>query len=108
MQARAAPGDDESEEGPERGHRWPSTPTGAAPTRPRGVGENTLEAFVRARRLGADGVELDVRRTADGALVVHHDPEIAGVGAGRTSWPPAELPAWVPLLGRGPRGLRRG
>ena len=34
----------------------------------------------RARELGADGVELDVRRTADGVLVVHHDPEVPGVG----------------------------
>ena len=30
--------------------------------------------------MGADGVELDVRRTADGALVVHHDPEVEGFG----------------------------
>jgi glycerophosphoryl diester phosphodiesterase len=45
-----------------------------------GVRENTLEAFFRARLLGADGVELDVRRTADGALAVHHDVEIRGLG----------------------------
>jgi glycerophosphoryl diester phosphodiesterase len=45
-----------------------------------GVRENTLEAFFRARRLGAQGVELDVRRTADGALAVHHDAEIRGFG----------------------------
>lgn len=45
-----------------------------------GVRENTLEAFSRARLLGADGVELDVRRAADGTLAVHHDPEIRGVG----------------------------
>jgi glycerophosphoryl diester phosphodiesterase len=36
--------------------------------------ENTLAAFAAARAQGADGVELDVRRTRDGALVVHHDP----------------------------------
>src|SRR5262249_46929620 len=42
--------------------------------------ENTLAAFAKAREFGADGVELDVRRTADGALVVHHDPEADGVG----------------------------
>jgi glycerophosphoryl diester phosphodiesterase len=42
--------------------------------------ENTLAAFDRARELGADGVELDVRRCSDGTLVVHHDPEAAGVG----------------------------
>lgn len=38
--------------------------------------ENTVAAFVEARRLGADGVELDVRRTADRHLVVHHDAEL--------------------------------
>ncbi len=42
--------------------------------------ENTVAAFTRARELGADGVELDVRRTADGVLVVHHDPEVRDVG----------------------------
>ena len=35
--------------------------------------ENTLEAFQLAAEQGADGVELDVRRTADGNLVVHHN-----------------------------------
>jgi glycerophosphoryl diester phosphodiesterase len=39
--------------------------------------ENTVEAFHRAGLLGSDGVELDVRRTADGALVVHHNPHLA-------------------------------
>ncbi len=34
--------------------------------------ENTVEAFVLAIEHGADGVELDVRRSRDGALVVHH------------------------------------
>ncbi len=36
--------------------------------------ENTPEAFELADRLGADGVELDVRRTPDGRLLVAHDP----------------------------------
>ena len=40
--------------------------------------ENTLEAFALAREAGADGVELDVRRTRDGVLVVHHDPLVEG------------------------------
>jgi glycerophosphoryl diester phosphodiesterase len=35
--------------------------------------DNTLPAFARAVELGADGVELDIHRTADGALVVRHD-----------------------------------
>lgn len=38
--------------------------------------ENTLEAFAAAVAMGADGVELDVRRTADGALAVHHDAHL--------------------------------
>jgi glycerophosphoryl diester phosphodiesterase len=42
--------------------------------------ENTLAAFRLARASGADGVELDVRRTSDGELVVHHDPDVAGFG----------------------------
>jgi glycerophosphoryl diester phosphodiesterase len=42
--------------------------------------ENTVSAFVAARTAGADGVELDVRRTCDGVLVVHHDAVIEGVG----------------------------
>jgi glycerophosphoryl diester phosphodiesterase len=33
-----------------------------------------------ARELGADGVELDVRRTRDGVLVLSHDPVIDGFG----------------------------
>lgn len=45
-----------------------------------GIGENTLDAFLRAGRLGADGVELDVRLTADGALAVHHDASLVGLG----------------------------
>ena len=56
------------------GHRGASA---AAP-------ENTLAAFARAREMGADGVELDVRRTADDVLVVHHDPDAEGVGVIRT------------------------
>lgn len=39
--------------------------------------ENTLPAFRRAVAMGADGIELDVRRTADDRLVVHHDPRLA-------------------------------
>jgi glycerophosphoryl diester phosphodiesterase len=35
--------------------------------------ENTLEAFRRALLEGAHGVEMDVRRTRDGELIVFHD-----------------------------------
>jgi glycerophosphoryl diester phosphodiesterase len=59
--------------------------------------ENTVEAFVAAGALGADGVELDVHRTADDALVVHHDADARGVGvlAGRTE---AEIRAARPEI----------
>ena len=39
--------------------------------------ENTIDAFRRAGQMGAHAVELDVRRTLDDALVVHHDPRLA-------------------------------
>ena len=42
--------------------------------------QNSLEAVRRAAALGCDGVEIDVRRTADGRLVVVHD--------GRLGWRP--------------------
>jgi glycerophosphoryl diester phosphodiesterase len=59
--------------------------------------ENTVAAFEEARRLGADMVELDVRRTRDGALVIHHDAALPDAG------PIVELdrnalPSWVPTL----------
>jgi glycerophosphoryl diester phosphodiesterase len=38
--------------------------------------ENTLAAFEAAVHAGADGIELDVHLSADGALVVRHDPDL--------------------------------
>jgi glycerophosphoryl diester phosphodiesterase len=35
--------------------------------------ENTIQAFDNGMRLGADGLELDVRLSLDGVVVVHHD-----------------------------------
>ena len=35
--------------------------------------ENTRDAFIGAAEQGADWVELDVRHTRDGSLIVHHD-----------------------------------
>jgi len=59
--------------------------------------ENTLEAFRRAGLMGADAVELDVRRTADGAMAIHHD---ASLSDGRVicELQSADLPTHVPLL----------
>lgn len=44
-----------------------------------GAPENTLAAFAAAERAGADLVELDIRLTADGELVVVHDPTLERV-----------------------------
>jgi glycerophosphoryl diester phosphodiesterase len=65
-----------------RGAHQPETPD---------VRENTVAAFDAAPATGADGVELDVRRTRDGVLVVMHDrgPEDAEA---------TDLPPWVPTL----------
>jgi glycerophosphoryl diester phosphodiesterase len=38
--------------------------------------ENTLAAFRHAMECGADGIELDVRLSKDGAAVVHHDSSL--------------------------------
>ena len=38
--------------------------------------ENTIESFAQAVTLGADAIEFDVRVTADGIPVVHHDPAL--------------------------------
>jgi glycerophosphoryl diester phosphodiesterase len=59
--------------------------------------ENTLASFRAAVGFGADGVELDVRRTADGALAVHHDARLPdGRAIVETSL--AEMPSHVPDL----------
>jgi glycerophosphoryl diester phosphodiesterase len=56
-----------------------------------------VDAFAEARRRGADGVELDVRLTADGGLAVHHDAEVPDLGP-ICRLGVADLPAHVPLL----------
>jgi glycerophosphoryl diester phosphodiesterase len=59
------------------GHR--GTPT--SPFHP----ENTLTAVRAALEAGADGVEVDVRSTSDGVLVLSHDRDLGrvlGTGAG--------------------------
>mgnify|MGYP001161193124 FL=1 len=59
--------------------------------------ENSIEAFELAAELGADGVELDVRRTLSGELVVHHDAYAEGVLIARADR--RALPSHVPDLG---------
>jgi len=59
--------------------------------------ENTVEAFRAAGTLGADWVELDVRRTVDGALAVHHDAHL-GDGRAIVELAALDLPPTVPSL----------
>jgi glycerophosphoryl diester phosphodiesterase len=59
--------------------------------------ENTVDAYLDARLAGVDGVELDVRRSHDGALVVFHDPVIEDIGP-ITEIRVPDLPPWIPLL----------
>jgi glycerophosphoryl diester phosphodiesterase len=49
--------------------------------------ENTLPAFEAAIRLGADGIELDVQYSSDGALVIFHNAtlEKTSDGTGRVT-----------------------
>jgi len=53
-----------------------------APGYPR-RGENTIASFKKALRYGATGLEFDVRRCADGRLVVIHDETIDRTTNGR-------------------------
>lgn len=59
--------------------------------------ENTIAAFERALELGADWVELDVRRAACGTAVVHHDSNVAD-GRLICETPADDLPDYVSSL----------
>ena len=60
--------------------------------------ENTVASFRAAVEIGADGIELDVRRTADGRLAIHHDAHLPD-GRAIVGTPWAEMPDVVPDLG---------
>lgn len=64
-----------------------------APSRP----ENTVAAVDAALAVGADGVEVDVRLTADGVLVLSHDADLRRVAGVRDAV--ADLP-WAALARR--------
>ncbi len=63
--------------------------------------ENSPAAFRRAVELGAEGVELDIHATADGHLLVHHDPDVKGVGRigalPRSAFQSYRLPSGEPI-----------
>ena len=42
--------------------------------------QNTVRSFERAIAMGVDMVEIDLRQSRDGALVLAHDPTIRGGG----------------------------
>lgn len=59
--------------------------------------ENTLAAFQRGLEDGADALELDIHRTADGHFVVAHDPDgrrVAGEAAEIRRLTLAEVRGW--------------
>ena len=51
-----------------------------------GLAENTIAAFEEALAQGADGIELDVRQTVDGRLVVVHDSVVGERSVHTTSY----------------------
>lgn len=67
---------------------------GASAAHPPG---NILAAFAASGPSGADGVELDVHLTADGEVVVHHDPVLAD-GRNIGELQRVELPGSIPTL----------
>jgi glycerophosphoryl diester phosphodiesterase len=61
--------------------------------------ENTIAAFEEAIALQADWIELDVRSTQDGKLIVHHDAAIQGQPIEVLSWAEVQqLDGEVPTL----------
>lgn len=47
--------------------------------------DNTLSGFLAASAV-ADAVEMDIRRSGDGKLVLSHDPDLAGLVVATTPW----------------------
>ena len=58
--------------------------------------ENTIHAFELALEMGVDGIELDIWKSRDGHLIVHHDPDVNGISIQETK--ASELPSFVPTL----------
>ncbi|MGQ9838266.1 MAG: glycerophosphodiester phosphodiesterase [Cyanobacteriota bacterium] len=58
--------------------------------------ENTLEAFTAAIDIGADQIELDVRRSQDGILLVFHDADLGGQPLATLTW--TEIQTRQPMI----------
>lgn len=56
--------------------------------------DNTIDSFDQALVEKADMIEMDVRQTADGYLVMYHDRYIPSTGG---SMPEAGVPRWFPM-----------
>ncbi len=61
------------------------------------VQENTLDAFRLAVEMGADYIELDVRRSRDDVLIIHHDAHLPD-GRFIVEHDYDDLPDWLPTL----------
>lgn len=52
---------------------------------PSAAPENSLESAIEAYTAGADCIELDIRLSKDGVVMIYHDDDIAGLTTGRGS-----------------------
>jgi glycerophosphoryl diester phosphodiesterase len=69
--------------GGERTYTWPGIVAVGHRGNVKDAPENTIAAFDRAIALGADLIEMDVRQTRDGHLVIMHDQSVARTTDGR-------------------------
>lgn len=71
--------------------------------------DNSIDAFTRAAEAGADGIELDVRRTSDGVLILAHDASHTTLGplAERTFNEVRDADAFIPTLAEGLASIPR-
>lgn len=58
--------------------------------------ENTLAAFTAAIQVGADQIELDVRRSQDGIPLIFHDTDLGGQPVSALTW--VEIQARKPTI----------
>ncbi|MER3483630.1 MAG: glycerophosphodiester phosphodiesterase [Meiothermus sp.] len=66
---------------------------------PRQARENTLESYRLALQAGLDGLELDLHRTRDGVLAIHHDFDLEGRTIAAMDWADLRAAAsWLPRL----------
>lgn len=73
---------------------------------PRKARENTLDGFRLALDAGVDGIELDVHATADGVVVVHHDPHLHPTPDGRHGAGPTDESAGLAIATHSLAALR--